>query len=152
MRSVETRWCGATTRWQVSCEARACRRWRHLIAVCAGTDPIEASTDIGINSLDAQKCGGRGMAANSQLKRHGCGVSGSTSRVSSGERKSHGSWHVRHKGVGSGGTEVWPLQARTIVNHVDAQNYSGRGMDPNTQLWRHGCVFSATTTVTASVM
>ena len=119
------------TRWQVSCEARAWRRWGHLIAVCAGTDPIEASTYIGINSLDAQKCDCKGMAANSQLKRHGCGVSGSTSRVSSGEHKSHGSWHVRHKGVGSGGTEVWPLHARTIVNHVDAQNYGGRGMDPN---------------------
>ena len=134
----------------MSCEAR--RRWGHLIVVCVGTDPIEASTDIGINSLDAQKCVGRGMAAKSQLKRHGYGACGSTSRVSPGECKSHGSWHVRHKGVGSRGTEVWPLQARTIVNHVDAQNYSGRGMDPNTQLWRHVCVLSATATVTTSVM
>ena len=88
-----------TTRWQVSCETRTCRRWGHLIAVSAGTDPIQASTDIGINSLDAQKCGGRGMAAKSQLKRHGCGVCGSTSRASPGERKSHGSWHARHEGV-----------------------------------------------------
>ena len=91
---------------QVSCEARAWRRWGRLIAVCAGTDPIEASIDIGINSLDAPKCDCRGMAANSQLKRHGSGVSGSMSRVSSGERKSHGSWHVRHKGADSRGTEV----------------------------------------------
>ena len=136
----------------MSCEARACRRRGHLIAVSAGTDPIEASTDIGINSLDGQKCGGRGMATKSQLKRHGCGVCGSTSRVSLGECKSHGSWHARHEGAGSGATEVWPLQARTIVNYVDAQNYSGRGMDPKTQLRRHGRVFSATTTVTASVM
>ena len=105
-----------------------------------------------VNHVDAQNYGGRGMDPNTQLGRYGCGVSGSTSRVSSGERKSHSSWHVRNKGVGSGGTEVWPLQASTIVNHVDAQNYSGRGMDPNTQRWRHGCVFSATTTVTASVM
>ena len=129
-----------------------CMCYRHLIAVCAGTDPIEASIDIGINSLDAQTCDCRGMAAKSHLKRHNCGVCGSTSRASPGEHKSHGSWHARHKGVGSGGTKVWPLLARTLVNHVDAQNYSGRGMDPNTQLWRHVRVFSATTRVTTSVM
>ena len=77
-RSVETRGCGATTRGQMSCEARACRRWRHLIAVYTSTDLIEASTEPAINSLDAQKCGAIGMTANTQVKRHVCEVSGST--------------------------------------------------------------------------
>ena len=48
----------------MSCETRACRRWGHLIAVSARTDPIEASTDIGINSVDAQNYGGTGMDPN----------------------------------------------------------------------------------------
>ena len=75
-RSVETRGCGATTRGQMSCEARACRRWRHLIAVCTSTDLVEASTEPAINSLDAQKCGGRGMGENALLERHRCELSG----------------------------------------------------------------------------
>ena len=77
-RSVETRGCGAMTRGQISCETHACRQWRHLIAVCTSTDLVEASTEPAINSLDAQKCGGRGMPANTQVKRHVCEVSGST--------------------------------------------------------------------------
>ena len=57
----------------------------------------------GVHSMDAQKCGGRGMGLTTQLENHGCEVTWVWHYAA---RKSHDRCHARHVDVGTGGTAL----------------------------------------------
>ena len=52
----------------------------------------------GVHSLDAQKCGGRGMGPTTRLENHGCEVMWVWH---DGPRRSHDKYHARHVDVGT---------------------------------------------------
>ena len=62
-------------------------------------NPQQARTCVqvmGVQSLDTQKCGSRGMGPTTRLENHGCEV---TWVWHDGPRRSHGKCHARHVDV-----------------------------------------------------